>query len=87
MVPRQVNPHFTGRRHMLQRLRGSLCPEDDDVKNREQKRFVICGMGGSGKSEVCLKFANENRDRYVLLLLAAFAHVKQLLGHILDRCE
>jgi nucleoside-triphosphatase THEP1 len=28
----------------------------------EQKRLVITGMGGQGKSEICIKVANLMRD-------------------------
>jgi hypothetical protein len=63
MIPRQINPHFTGRTQILQTLREKLCAEGDGTHEKIQKRFVICGMGGSGKSEVCLKFAYENRER------------------------
>jgi len=59
MVPRPVNPCFTGRNEILARLRKQLC----EIQTEGQKRFVIYGMGGSGKSEVCLKFADENRER------------------------
>ncbi len=31
----------------------------------EQQSFVITGMGGQGRSEVCLKIANLVRQRYV----------------------
>jgi hypothetical protein len=31
-----------------------------------QRRFVLYGLGGSGKTQVSLKFAQDNRDRYFL---------------------
>ncbi|CZR68764.1 uncharacterized protein PAC_18663 [Phialocephala subalpina] len=64
IVPRQINPHFTGRTQILQTLREKLCTGKDDTHEKVQKRFVIRGMGGSGKSEVCLKFAYENRENF-----------------------
>ena len=30
------------------------------------RTYVICGMGGAGKSEVALKFAYDNRAEYVV---------------------
>ena len=65
MVPRQANPYFTGRKEILNLLRERLCSGKQDAAETEQKRCVIYGMGGSGKSEVCLKFAYENKERRV----------------------
>jgi hypothetical protein len=36
-------------------------------RTSKQKRFVITGLGGQGKSEVCLQVANLVREEYVLL--------------------
>jgi hypothetical protein len=54
---------FTGRKDILKELKAQLCDSDNEAKEEGQKRFIIHGIGGSGKSEVCLKFAEENRDR------------------------
>jgi hypothetical protein len=59
MVPRSINPFFTGRTDILDKLRQQLC--ESEIEG--QKRVIIWGMGGSGKSEVCLKFADENREK------------------------
>ena len=29
-----------------------------------QKRFVVFGLGGSGKTQFCCKFASDNKQRY-----------------------
>ena len=34
-------------------------------RQREQKRFVITGMAGQGKSEIALDVANRTRAKYV----------------------
>lgn len=57
MVPRTANPLFTGRHDLLQELEDVVrdavyCPWD-----RAPCRIVISGMGGQGKSEVCLQLA------------------------------
>ena len=31
---------------------------------RKQKRFILVGLGGSGKTEFCRKFAEQNQSRY-----------------------
>ena len=33
---------------------------------RKQKRFILVGLGGSGKTEFCRKFAEQNQSRYLL---------------------
>ncbi|KAL5335183.1 hypothetical protein BJX70DRAFT_410666 [Aspergillus crustosus] len=33
-------------------------------RQTHQKRFVIFGLGGSGKTQFCCKFAEDNRDQY-----------------------
>ena len=63
LVPRQVNPFFTGRRRILETLEKKICTSFPEKDHRQQRRFVIVGMGGIGKSEVCLKFAEDNRER------------------------
>lgn len=60
MVPRPTNPIFTGRKDILEALRQDLCT----TKTKGLKISVICGMGGSGKSEICLKFVEDNIDRF-----------------------
>ena len=36
----------------------------EDIK-RKQKRFVLVGLGGSGKTEFCRKFAERNQSEFV----------------------
>ena len=64
MVPRNTNTLFIGRNDILKKLNGSLGPQSNSLQMSEhQKRFVIVGDGGIGKSEVCLKFANDHRQQ------------------------
>jgi len=63
LVPRSVNPLFVGRKTIIQAIVEAISPDKAGVG--DQKRFVLTGMGGQGKSEVCLRVANEVRDRYV----------------------
>lgn len=62
IVEQIVNPHFTGRNEMRTEMRDALLGERF-LGEREQKRFVLFGLGGSGKTQVCLKFAQDFRDR------------------------
>ena len=64
LVPRIVNNLFTGRTETLTKIMNA-------IKNSRciplQHRFIITGMGGQGKSEVCLQIANKIRQEYVKL--------------------
>lgn len=58
-VPHTVSSIFTGRRRLLRDLRDAFNSGSKEL----QKRFVIWGLGGSGKTEFCCKFAQDNRAR------------------------
>lgn len=64
MVPRKVNSLFTGRSELISRIQSAF-RGDQEPGTIEQKRLVITGMGGLGKSEVCLKVASLMRDECV----------------------
>jgi tetratricopeptide (TPR) repeat protein len=64
MVPRPLNDLFTGREELLSRMQKILLGD----QTKKQKRFVITGMGGQGKSEICLKFASQAREKYILIM-------------------
>lgn len=64
-VPRAVNSLFTGRSELLDRMQSAL-KADQTLGTKEQKRLVITGLGGQGKSEICLKAANLMRDECVV---------------------
>lgn len=61
-VFRTVNTLFTGRTELLERLKEALLC-DRASHTEEQKRFIITGLGGQGKSEICLKIANQMRQQ------------------------
>lgn len=71
-IPKSINRFYTGRTHEADQLHDWLLPEStqslhkiSDKAQLKQKRFVIYGVGGSGKTEFCCKFAEDNRDQYV----------------------
>jgi signal recognition particle GTPase len=53
---------FAGREKELQLLQEAMY-DRSIINSRVQKRFVVYGLGGSGKTEFCCKFALENRQR------------------------
>ncbi|KAF4628203.1 hypothetical protein G7Y89_g9950 [Cudoniella acicularis] len=63
LVPHSVNPHFTGRDDIRRKLVTALI-EDDWMGDEKQKRFVLHGLGGSGKTQISLKFAQDYKNRY-----------------------
>lgn len=62
MVPRAANPLFTGRRDLLQELEDTIRDAIDCPWDRPQCCIVISGMGGQGKSEICLQLARKLRS-------------------------
>ena len=65
-VTRSVNHLFTGREGILSKIEEILQHSFEETDVCFQRRFVITGMGGQGKSEICLKIANTMRQRYTL---------------------
>jgi Cdc6-like AAA superfamily ATPase len=55
--------NFTGRRGYLTKLRDFFSAESDGPLRR--KSFLLYGMGGIGKTQICLKFTEENEDLWV----------------------
>ncbi|KAL3491422.1 hypothetical protein BJX62DRAFT_251390 [Aspergillus germanicus] len=63
-IPQPVNSLYTGRQQFLNSLRDiSLKPKGGDSIHKQQ-RFVICGISGSGKTQFCCKFADQNRESF-----------------------
>jgi hypothetical protein len=59
-VPRKTNSLFTGRTKLIERIKSEIRNGEPD-----DRFFVITGLGGLGKSELCLKIAKEMREEYV----------------------
>ncbi len=64
-VPREPNSLFTGRTELLGRIQGAL-GVDTASDTKLQRRFVITGLGGQGKSEICLKVTALMREKCVV---------------------
>lgn len=63
MVPRPVNSLFTGRSELVGRIKSAL--RNDSAGTTQRKQLVITGMGGIGKSELCLRIADLMREECV----------------------
>jgi hypothetical protein len=58
-VPRKTNSIFTGRAKLIERIKNEMRNSETD-----DKVFVITGLGGLGKSELCLRIAKDMRQEY-----------------------
>ena len=58
MTPSSAN--FTGRKDYLAKLKAYFSVEPNEPTRR--KSFLLFGMGGIGKTQICLKFTEENSD-------------------------
>lgn len=67
IVPRAGNSLFTGRSDLLSRIQRALQSELISAAQC-QRRFVITGLGGQGKSEICLQVASLMKQKYVLTI-------------------
>ena len=67
-IPQKPNSSalFTGREDIIEKLKNHFAPQDQG--NTQRKYFLLYGMGGIGKTQICLKFVEEMADRYSLLI-------------------
>ena len=59
-VGRSVKSFYTGREKQMAKIKAAF----DDKTYSSQKRFVIYGLGGSGKTELALKYAQDMQHDY-----------------------
>jgi Mrp family chromosome partitioning ATPase len=62
MVTRSTNTLFTGRYDILHELENIARDAIKDPSRQKQCRIVISGIGGQGKSEICLQLAHRIRQ-------------------------
>jgi len=61
--PPQSTTDFIGREDVFNTLHNAFFSTDATGSTNQQRRFVVYGMGGSGKTQFCSKFARENQKR------------------------
>ena len=62
-VPHNVSSIFTGRETVTRMLESKILEQPAPERPHQQKGFVLYRLGGSGKTQFCPKFVQENRDR------------------------
>ena len=68
------SPIFTGQRSYLEKLKSHFGPREGQSLRR--RLFLLSGMGGIGKTQICLKFIEENPE------LCIDRHRTTLLDHL-----
>ncbi|KAL3460319.1 tetratricopeptide repeat domain-containing protein [Aspergillus heterothallicus] len=63
-IPQNVSGYYTGRQQELNELKSALKVAQSRERQEHQKRFVIYGAGGAGKTQFSCKFAQDNREYY-----------------------
>ena len=63
VIPLMPNPsnRFTGRTEVIAKLKRHFFTGTNDAV-RKRKFFLLYGMGGIGKTQICLKFVEEMDD-------------------------
>ena len=61
-VTRSINTLFTGRDEFLTEMEIIARDAIKDTSRHDQCRMVITGIGGQGKSEICLQLAHRVRQ-------------------------
>lgn len=62
-----TSPHFVGREEYLRELITFFQPRcEDEVPSRRE--FLLYGIGGAGKTQICLKFAEQHSNMYGLVM-------------------
>ena len=62
VIPLMPNPsnRFTGRAEVIAKLKRHFFNTNDSAQKR--KLFLLYGMGGIGKTQICLKFVEDMSD-------------------------
>ncbi|KAI9719975.1 MAG: hypothetical protein M1812_003100 [Candelaria pacifica] len=94
LIPYGLNERFYGRLEAMQRVVEALNPQENDSS---QRSIALYGMGGVGKTQIALNFANANRAQFDAILwisadntikmTQSFLNVAQHLGLITDTRE
>lgn len=89
LVDRSPTTYFTGRESHARTVKHRFSEAQMQLGRKTHAIFVVCGLGGSGKTQFSLKYVHDNRSRCVKIIIDVqpllMRHNSQILGHILDR--
>ena len=71
-VPHNSTGIFTGRDNVLRKLHDCFFPSQNESTLAMQKRFILYGLGGSGKTQICTRFAEVYREMLVVQCSESF---------------
>lgn len=63
-LPFDVSPDFTGGNEVCRKLRENCLPSRRSTARVSQRIFTLYGLGGSGKTQMALKFASDHRESF-----------------------
>jgi primosomal protein N' len=63
-VLRSSSNYFTGRKLYAEDMKEAFNAPRSHSMSHRQKIFVIYGLGGSGKTQFCLKYIEDNKSRF-----------------------
>ncbi|KAG8532764.1 uncharacterized protein KY384_002642 [Bacidia gigantensis] len=63
-VPHNVSVFYTGWESVTRELQQSFLSPPSPLSGRKRRIFVLYGLGGSGKTQFCLKFVHDHRQRF-----------------------
>jgi tetratricopeptide (TPR) repeat protein len=66
LIPRKPSTYFTGRQKYTEKAKNLLGPVRKHGDHNRTEVLVIYGLGGSGKTQFCLKYVEDNKHRYVI---------------------
>ena len=66
-VPHNVTNIFTGQGRLYLELRRKMLMPQEPSNEVHKRVFVLYGLGGSGKTQFCLKFIQDHRDKYAYI--------------------
>ena len=80
IVPPPPADFFTGREDYLTSMENNFEIPKTSVEMGVQRRFVLYGIGGIGKTQVALKFVDKNRERLVIDFQLSLSMTQNCLG-------
>ena len=69
---------FSGREKDLKQMEESFDFSKTSMELKKQCRFVLYGVGGIGKTQLALKFIDQNEDKYVMFMFKLYLKFSDL---------